>query len=1104
MTAGLTACASHVSRSCGAGQRYESQRQPRRPRSVSVALWSRKVNPRHGARGLVYLGCCTKQTIAEYKMLSIRFFATLAAMAAVAYSPCLSGQLSWDDRAAVLSNPDVLGLRAFRDVLRHDFWGQPMEAPGSHKSFRPVTVLSLRLDRAFFSFAQHWLTKEINVSVEAVHHLANLLIHTLCSALVAYIAAALGGQYVSYVAGSLFALHPVHTEAVCSIVSRADLLATAFLLLAVCLHVQFCAAFSQRDNPPPRLLYLLLSIPLCIASSFSKESGLMAAPCLVLVDLLLVPRWMLEHRMAEPVATPSKRTKGVSSTPATGQRSPQRSAPRLATPVADVTGSMTPAAVSTQVATPMWARHTPLKDVSDGLIDSLSLPDTGSVSGQYSGMNAVLQHRSVRILWNVFLTAALLSLRLSVSKGAPMYKWSLFENHLAVMPAGILRTLSLAYSHSWYMYLFLWPKDLAYLHGFAQLAPVTSLTTFAAFAGLATWAIVAAAMAVLLVQRDRVRVFFLACALATFLPGSNMFVWIGTVVAERLLYLPSAFLILTVASLAGMRSPHETVKAIDFEIAGPSPVSGVSTARVLVLSGLLLPCGWWSYCRAHDWATELALFERGYAVSPRDMRAANNLAMALLGTEWNSTVERESARERARSLLMHSVIEQPGYQYLAAANLAAISWSEKNITGVLQYGWMAVAASERAGVLDRLPCSVAGTLAAAYLALAQDYGVLDMDAQAGWAVDAGGAPQAGWRRRITSQARAPITLGPALKSALPHANKGSFVSAAGLAHAAAKASIDGGCRSPANLHVSASAMFLLGQETGSADSGVLLPQHVDSAGPGAALFDYLLSLQAAGLGIRSLKAKDREIIGVLVAPEIPPVHPSATLLLDSSSYRAPGTTDVSLPSQLLVQLVALPDQPAQKANPTQTAFAEEAALVPGTSAASAQQTGSTLNMMSTACKALADSLSNEVAAANLVSMADGLARLAIQLQADVPAYRTNVATLWVKAAPTLAVVSGQMDTEVFLRAAAAEAQEAVRLARSAGMEGATLAVYQSNAGFVLEARAAVAEREGASLLDVPGLRHGALAAYEEAYTMAPDHPTIAANRERLRGLLQPR
>lgn len=47
-----------------------------------------------------------------------------------------------------MSNEDVHGLRPLSGLLVHDFWGQNITLADSHKSYRPFTVLTYRLNYA--------------------------------------------------------------------------------------------------------------------------------------------------------------------------------------------------------------------------------------------------------------------------------------------------------------------------------------------------------------------------------------------------------------------------------------------------------------------------------------------------------------------------------------------------------------------------------------------------------------------------------------------------------------------------------------------------------------------------------------------------------------------------------------------------------------------------------------------------------------------------------------------------------------------------------------------------------------------------------------------
>lgn len=47
---------------------------------------------------------------------------------------------------AIVSNEDLRPSTPWLDVWRHDFWGTPLDHAGSHQSWRPLCVLSYRLN----------------------------------------------------------------------------------------------------------------------------------------------------------------------------------------------------------------------------------------------------------------------------------------------------------------------------------------------------------------------------------------------------------------------------------------------------------------------------------------------------------------------------------------------------------------------------------------------------------------------------------------------------------------------------------------------------------------------------------------------------------------------------------------------------------------------------------------------------------------------------------------------------------------------------------------------------------------------------------------------
>ena len=92
-----------------------------------------------------------------------------------------------------------------------------------HLSYRPLTVTTFR-----------WNVGLHGLSVFGFH-LVNLLMHAVCSALVVLVARRVlreHGATAPLFAGLLFAVHPVHVEAVANIVCRAELLCCIFWCLA--------------------------------------------------------------------------------------------------------------------------------------------------------------------------------------------------------------------------------------------------------------------------------------------------------------------------------------------------------------------------------------------------------------------------------------------------------------------------------------------------------------------------------------------------------------------------------------------------------------------------------------------------------------------------------------------------------------------------------------------------------------------------------------------------------------------------------------------------------------------------------------------------------
>ncbi len=131
---------------------------------------------------------------------------TATLLCTVSYYNGLYGELVHDDIFAIRDNSDLRPSTSWTQLWRDDFWGEPMSSPTSHKSYRPITVLTFRLNYILHElepFGYH----VVNVGL---HIVATMLLGAVCRCVV------WGCVEGAYLTMCLFAVHPVHTEAVSS------------------------------------------------------------------------------------------------------------------------------------------------------------------------------------------------------------------------------------------------------------------------------------------------------------------------------------------------------------------------------------------------------------------------------------------------------------------------------------------------------------------------------------------------------------------------------------------------------------------------------------------------------------------------------------------------------------------------------------------------------------------------------------------------------------------------------------------------------------------------------------------------------------------------
>jgi protein O-mannosyl-transferase len=105
----------------------------------------------------------------------------------VAYwdSTALHGGYVYDDAGSIKNNPVVTGAVSWKEAATRDFWGTPMTQPQSHKSFRPLTTLSFRLNWMW----SEWRGTSDTEDHTYGFHVVNVALHGFVTALVTEAAA---------------------------------------------------------------------------------------------------------------------------------------------------------------------------------------------------------------------------------------------------------------------------------------------------------------------------------------------------------------------------------------------------------------------------------------------------------------------------------------------------------------------------------------------------------------------------------------------------------------------------------------------------------------------------------------------------------------------------------------------------------------------------------------------------------------------------------------------------------------------------------------------------------------------------------------------------
>ncbi|RMC02998.1 hypothetical protein DUI87_20191 [Hirundo rustica rustica] len=458
--------------------------------------------------------------------------AVLAGLCALCYGNSLRGEFVHDDVWAIVNNPDVRAAAPVSAAFANDFWGKRMAENTSHKSYRPLCVLTFKLNILLAGMNPFYF------------HAVNVILHCLVTLVLMYTCdkAVFKDCRLAFVTALFFAVHPIHTEAVTGIVGRADVLACLLFLLAFLSYNRSVDQLYVGEHFPPTAspFFLLLSLFLGTCAMLVKETGVTVFGVCLVYDFFSLSCNGLKLRNGgihqRPARLPVSSPCGSPQVPLSGRENGKQrfghrgawSSCHPASPPGQRSGGL---AVPSRA---VWAicRH------CYGLFDIIHFAIVKVKSSKLLMGSMTMVFTFLESPWVILV----LYFRLWIMGGSmPMFSEQ--DNPASFSPYILTRFLTYSYLLAFNAWLLLAPITLCYDWQVGSIPLVESIwdvrnlaTVFLVLVMTLLSLHCIAAFKKLEHKEVLVGLLFLVFP---FIPASNLFFRVGFVVAERVLYMPS-------------------------------------------------------------------------------------------------------------------------------------------------------------------------------------------------------------------------------------------------------------------------------------------------------------------------------------------------------------------------------------------------------------------------------------------------------------------------------------------------------------------------------------------------------------------------------------
>ena len=191
---------------------------------------------------------------------------SVALLALVGSAIGIVNKFTYDDHYIIELSSTVHTLHHWWNVFARSYW--PKNAGGD--GYRPLTVLAFKLQWA------------LGHGSPVAFHAASILLYAATAVLVYLVALRMLPLWAAWLVAALFAVHPVHVEAVANIVGQSELLVALALLGATLLYLR------DRQSGPLRPSTAVWIVALYVLGCLTKEHAAVLPAVLMAAELTVI------------------------------------------------------------------------------------------------------------------------------------------------------------------------------------------------------------------------------------------------------------------------------------------------------------------------------------------------------------------------------------------------------------------------------------------------------------------------------------------------------------------------------------------------------------------------------------------------------------------------------------------------------------------------------------------------------------------------------------------------------------------------------------------------------------------------------------------------